>query len=175
MLAAVDQYSLLHEGDGIMYEIKEYLLGVICCAILCGILLSLVGKKSTLSKVISLICGVVLSAAILSPVVQIELKDLFELDDTLLDQASAAASCGENMAREEMESFIKSKVEAYILDKAVSMGAELEVEVTIDSADQWKVREVCLRGNISPYAKAKLSTLISNELDISVEDQQWTQ
>ena len=75
------------------------------------------------------------------------------------------------MAGEAEGNIIKSRVQAYILDKADSFGTSLEVEVILDQ-DHIPV-SVELQGNISPYARAQLTEIIEEDLGIPKEHQLW--
>ena len=48
-----------------------------------------------------------------------------------MDDAEDAAAMGENLARDSMADIIKEETEAYILDKAADLHANLRVEVTV--------------------------------------------
>lgn len=77
------------------------------------------------------------------------------------------------MASEELRTIIKSRVEAYILDKAESYGAKLKVEVML-SEDQVPVpMSVRITGSISPYGKKMVTQLIREDLGIASEEQVW--
>ena len=76
------------------------------------------------------------------------------------------------MAREAERDIIKARIQAYILDKADSFGTQLDVEVILDQDNI--PTSVELRGNISPYAKAQLTGIITENLGIPKEYQLWT-
>jgi hypothetical protein len=57
------------------------------------------------------------------------------------------------------------------LDKAESLGAELTVEVMLDDSQIPIPTKVRIRGNISPYNREKLSSIIERDLGIPTEAQ----
>ena len=72
-----------------------------------------------------------------------------------------------------MIAIIKEETEAYILDKAASLGVTLSVEVMVEDGNVPRLSGVQLSGQVSPYARQQLSTWISNDLGISKENQKW--
>ena len=69
--------------------------------------------------------------------------------------------------------YIKTKSEAYILDKATEMGADVNIDVVL-SDDQLPVPAgITVCGAVSPYVKAKLSACIRDELGIAEDEQVW--
>ena len=74
------------------------------------------------------------------------------------------------MAAEEMEKIIKAKTEAYILDKAKNIGAEISAEISLNDLVPTGITVV---GNLSPYARSSLAAIITHELNIPPEAQIW--
>ena len=70
-------------------------------------------------------------------------------------------------------SIIKEKTEAYILEKAESLGLDISVEINFGEADSMVPTEVRISGPVSPYAKDQLSKTISTDLGIPEERQIW--
>ena len=152
-----------------MDAIRSYLLSVTAAALVCGIVSSFAGKGN-LSKICKLLCGIFLAAAVLKPVVDIKLGDIYAFTDTLTVSGDLAVSQGEKFAADEMNRIIKQKTEAYILDKAKTLGAEISVEVTLNDYVPVGVTVV---GEVSPFVRSSLSTSIAQELNISPEEQIW--
>ena len=102
------------------------------------------------------------------------MKILFNLPDFSLrcmDDAEDAAAMGENLARDSMADIIKEETEAYILDKAADLHANLHVEVTVGE-DNLPVA-VTISGEASPYARRQIQAIIANDLGIAKENQKW--
>ena len=156
-----------------MNGIREYLLSVICAGVICGVVTSLAGKKSANGAIIRLISGLYMSITLISPLVNIQLTDYTDYFNRFAIESDNAVFSGESAAEEELYSIIKSQTEAYILDKAGSMDAVLDVEVTVNEDSPPVPCGVTITGTISPYAKEILSRLIANDLGIQKEDQNW--
>lgn len=157
-----------------MESVQNYLISVVAASVVCGIVNSIMGKKGTAASVIKLVTGIFLSLTVISPLVQIRLTDLEYVTDSLALDASMAAAYGEDLSIQAMTSIIKSEAEAYILDKAASLGVELEVEVTLQDTDPYAPESVCLKGSASPYVKSQLTQYIAKQMGIPEEAQLWT-
>ena len=70
--------------------------------------------------------------------------------------------------------FIKERTQSYILDKAQSLNAVLDVEVTLSDDEIPVPVKVCITGKVSPYARGRLENLIIEDLGIEKENQIWT-
>lgn len=156
-----------------MTGISDYLVKVICASLLCGILNHIIKGSGTVPTLIKAISGVFVAITILSPLVSIKFNQKLESINKYLQVGNEYSSYGERIAEEQKSEIIKSATQTYILDKAISLGVELEVEVVLSGEDDNPYRSVLLRGNISPYAKDQLSQMISTVLGIPEEAQQW--
>ena len=85
--------------------------------------------------------------------------------------AEDAAAMGENLARDSMADIIKEETEAYILDKAADLHANLRVEVAVGEDNL--PAAVTISGEASPYARRQIQAMIANDLGISKENQKW--
>ena len=154
--------------------IREYLLRLICAALLCGIVNGLLSKKGALGAAVKLITGIFMVITMVSPLLRIRIDNITGYFDGISSDANAAVESGQMDAADALKAIIKSKTEAYILDKAKSYGAEVTVEVRVDGSDLPAPCSVSVSGSISPYGKKQLSSMIADELGIALEDQEWT-
>ena len=150
---------------------KAYFLSVICTAILCGIVSTLLDRKNTSGKLVKLISGLILTFSVLSPVAEIKLDDLSFFLEDLTDEGEAVASMGQTQYFDAMAAIIKQETEAYILDKARDLNVDLSVQIILDA--ECVPRSVSLTGQISDQARSELEKIIARDLGISKEDQQW--
>lgn len=157
-----------------MEGIKEYLLSVFCAAIICAIVMRLMGEKGTHAVITKLIAGLFLAFTVVYPMAKIDLRDFSDWTASYSDAASQAAAAGERATKESIAASIKLRTEAYILDKATALNTSLKVEVTLSEDDIPCPKAVRLHGSVSPYAKAQLQTIIAQDLGIAKEYQTWT-
>lgn len=148
---------------------SRYVLSVICAALICGTVLSLL-REGAPRSVVKLLCGVFLAITVASPLMRAD----FDITLSLPEMADARAlqAAGENMAASARRAIIKQSCETYIMDKATALHASVRAEVTI-GRDEVPVA-VELTGPVSPQAKAQIETMIQTELGISKENLQWT-
>ncbi len=158
-----------------MAAVGKYILSVITAAILCGVVQTIAGKKGTTGSILALMAGIVMILTVLSPWAKIRLSDFsLELGDISAQSDNMIAS-GEKAALDAYRAIIKERTEAYILNKADSFGAELQVSVSLKEGSQPIPEAVTISGNISPYAKRVLSDMIQKDLGIGLEEQIWTE
>lgn len=156
-----------------MDSLRQYLVSVTAAAIICAIAKSVSNEKTLQGTVLRLIAGVIMTVTLLSPVLTLNLAGLPSLTDGMMSQAKAASAIGEEMADSEINAIIYDRVEAYILDKAASLGASLEVEIQLRKDGSHLPEAIILSGDISPYAKARLQQIIAEDIQIAKEKQQW--
>ncbi len=156
-----------------MDTLGTYILSVTSAAILFSILLSLLDKKGTTHALLRLIGGLFLTFTIISPVADFNFDALFDSTFNFADQGSNIAAYGQESSQEELQSIIKQQCEAYILDKAASYQAQLDVEVILSPDRIPAPTGVCLKGAISPYAKNTLQQWLQDDMGIPKEHQTW--
>ena len=149
---------------------RAYLLSVTAAAMILALLRTLAGE-GTMGTLTRLLGGLFLAVTVLSPLVRLEIPDLSEWMDSFTDEGMEAAAAGEAMAEEYAAAIISAELEAYILDKAASLGAEVTAEVSLDADGM--PRSVTVRGEISPAAREELSRYISQTLGLGEEAQRW--
>ena len=153
-----------------MAPFRQYVLSLTAAALLSGILLSCVPEGSG-RKILRLACGILLTVTALKPLGQLRLPDLDALTGEYRQQAEAAAAMGQEMARLEAHEGIRKALEAYILDKAAELGMDVTPEIFLDeSGIPVSIR---LEGEISSELRQKMQTIITNDLGIPGEAQEW--
>ena len=154
-----------------MEALRQYVLSVVTAALVCGIATELFPNGRG-KQVIKLLGGLFLAYAVLSPVSRGDFSEILDFPYSYEEEAAAAAGVGENLARESMADIIKAETEAYILDKAADLRAEVTVEVTVNEENV--PSKVTITGEASPYARRQLQDAIESDLGIPKENQQWT-
>ena len=154
-----------------MNGLLQYILSVIAAAILCSVVHDILPPKSVSGKLLKLVSGIFLTFVILSPVKTFRLPEFSDQFHSLIREADQLTTQGQNQSGDAARTIIKDRTEAYILDKAASLSANLSVEVGV-SEDSIPV-SVTLTGSASPYARSVLETFIETQLGIAKEDQTW--
>ena len=150
-----------------------YLMRVIAAGVLCCIVRQLFDNKSAASSAVRLLSGVFMTLVIVAPILEIRIDSVFYDIEQLKANGEYAAQEGDNYAKEAMAEIIIDKTQAYILDKAKSLGAE--VRVTLELTDEMPPKPcgVEIMGKVSPYAKNVLSQYLETDLGICKEAQRW--
>lgn len=156
-----------------MIWVRRYILSIVSAAIICAIVKGLIDEKSIPSRVVKMLAGALLAITVVAPLTSLELDNISEYMEGFQAEADATAQTGIAYSSDETASIIKAKTEAYILDKAQSLGVSLEAEVYLGSGTPPMPSGVTLIGNVSPYAKQKLRQYIEEDLGIPEENQKW--
>ena len=156
-----------------MEGVREYLLSVTAGAILCGILGNLAGEKGSFSGMYKLIGGIFLCFLVVSPLTRVTLRDFADSAEELIDQGGWAAQEGEDIYDQTLRQIITDETRAYIMDKARSYGAEIQVEVTLSQSDPPTPESCIITGSLSPYVRQQLKKILITDLGIPEENHTW--
>ena len=157
-----------------MEWIKSYVITVIVAGIICGICVVLTGKNKTTGSIVKMICGIFMALTMIAPLVKVRLDDLGSYFESIKMDGESVAQAGKLQAATELSAVIKNELETYILDKAESMGLDLQVSVVLDgSTDPPVPVGVTLEGPVSAYHKRVLTRYISQYLGITEAQQTW--
>lgn len=173
MSDSADQHGMLYEGSFVMEQIRQYLLSVTAAAILCGAITSIAGKKGSIGGFIKMLCGIFLSITVIGAFFKMDSIDFSMYLDDLSEQTQNYTFQGSNDALTQMETIIKTQTQAYILDKASSLGADISANVLLTQQSPPVPCAVTISGAVSPYAKRILRQYIADELGILEENQSW--
>ena len=83
-------------------------------------------------------------------------------------------TAGEEMAMESTRDSISEQLEAYILDKAASLGLNIQVEVFLKQDETFLPESVTIQGSGTQQQKKDLTEEITDALGITREDIKWT-
>ena len=148
---------------------RQWLLGVIACAMLVGAAQQLC-PEGTLRRIARFTGGLLLLLAMLRPTAALT-PDALGWDEPDYREAVARLEIELEGEREKtLASGIAAEVEAYIEDKADSLGADVSAEAKVEMrAGAPVIERVTLRGAYS----AALAERIASELGIAKEKQVW--
>ena len=150
---------------------RSWLLGLIGAALVCAITSELTPKGGA-KRVENMLCGIVMISALLLPLFRMDFSDYaMELAKSREAAAAVTQSADEISARLNRRS-IEAELEAYILDKAQTLGAQVQqVSVTVRWSTEgvWIPTTVAIDGTYH----AALARTIEGELGIAAADQSW--
>ena len=155
-----------------MAAAREWLTAVAAVTLLLSVAQLLV-PPGNLREIASFVGGLILLAAIMQPLLKIDLSDIqldFSSYQGAVEQRQAEL---ENTQKEELTSLIEAETEAYISDKAKSMGLTLKVRVTAE-ADEGGM-PVPVRVEITGPWSGGLSRWLETELGLPAERQVWNE
>lgn len=152
---------------------KEYILTVLVAAILCGCITMFFKDKTGFGRIMKMLCGLFMVITVISPWTKMDFSHLLNYSESLQADGSSIVRDSELKVRKELSAIITEESEAYILDKAKQLGTELQVTISL-SDDAYPVpNQIEIQGNVSPYNKSKLSTMIETDLGVPKERQVW--
>lgn len=156
-----------------MESVTRYILTVCSAAIACGVVKSLTLKKGPASELIHMICGVFLAVTAVRPLIDIQITDLAAVTDSCQWDAEQIAEEARQDAQSSMNEIIITRARAYIMDKAATLNAAIDVQILLSEDTPAIPCGAIISGTVSPYAKTRLSEILESELGIVREAQQW--
>lgn len=157
-----------------MSKIGQYLFSVVAVAMIISVSGSLVDRKGGIGSIIRFISGLTLVTVIISPWVDVRLSDFSSHLAATQANASIIVQDGQNAARSEISSYIKTQIQAYILDKATFLGLDLAVDVNLTEDSPPTICSITIAGDASPYAKQRLKQIIEEDLSVAEECLIWS-
>lgn len=158
-----------------MAEIGRYLVCVCAAAILCGVIKSISISNQLFASAIKLLCGIFITIVVISPWKNVSLLKLPQLPQDLLEQGKVYGKQGEDLSREHIGTIIKEQTQAYILEKAYALNAQVEVSVEVSDGDLPVPVRAYVTGNLPYLTQSKLSAYMAESLGIAKENQVWNE
>jgi hypothetical protein len=152
---------------------RDYIISIVVAGMICSFVDLLLDKKTATGKIAKMLTGIFMCVTVLAPLTNISFKHITNYFDSLSVYADNYVKYGKTSAQISICEIIKSQTEAYILDKAKSMGLDVAVEVELDD-DNSVPCGVTIVGEVSPYAKGLMVSYIEETIGITRENQQWT-
>lgn len=152
--------------------VRSWLLAVISVSLLCAVAGALM-PQGAVKRVGRLVCGLVLLAAILSPLAELDV----EAGQRWLDSYTAGISGQESELREtvnrQMKTIIEQKYAAYIVDKAAQHGLTCSARVECRETEEGLYLPVRaeVTGSWTVSAQGRLSQILSQDLGIPAQSQ----
>ena len=152
-----------------MAFLRQWLLGVVSCAFLVSLLDQLTPEGSV-RKLARFSGGLVLILCMLRPLGAVELDDLTRTSIAPGAERAALERRYQEEQTRALEAVIAERTGAYIEDKAHALGAEVTAEVTVREEDGAFIPD---RAVLFGEENAELSALLTQELGIAPEKQEW--
>lgn len=156
-----------------MGGIGAYILSVIAAALVCSLCSTLLRGHGFAAEVGKVLTGMFLLLCLLAPIRDIRLPDLSGWMQDHAQDGKDAAQQGIADSQAALAEGIKARTEAYILNRAVQLGAQITADVRLSSDSIPVPCSVTICGDIAPYAKQQLQQMLWQELGIGKEDQIW--
>ena len=156
-----------------MNAIRQYLLSITAAALLFSFASELLSNGKW-KKISGFLGSMILVLTIISPVVSLDTDEVARSISKLWLETQAAQSGIEINSRELQSTLIKENMQTYIQERAMMLGVQLEADVRMKDNGQFPVPDrVVLHGLISVEQMEMLSRLISQDLGIPVDMQEW--
>ena len=153
-----------------MTGLHSYLISIAAASFLCSSVAAILGEKSASAKITKLISGVFLATVVLKPAVELKLSEYKYFGQQIQEQCTQAVGEGERMAENAILDALSEKTLLQITQEADRLGCNLETEIVWE---EYTPASITLRGAASPYAKARLTKWISENIGITEGSQNW--
>ena len=150
-----------------MELLRAWLTGITAAAILCSLANSLM-PEGAVRRVGKLACGLVMLAAVLRPLVEVEALSPGDLLEDYQAQAAVQTQELEEERNTALKSIIEQEFAAYIVDKAAQMGAACTAQVTCRLGEDgvFLPQSAAVRGSFTLQQQEDLARILEEELAI---------
>lgn len=156
-----------------MDSIREYAISIIAATLICSSITAIL-QHSAAKEFAKLLGGLIIALTVAAPLRNVVFSFPENLQSTFSDAAEIAVQEGESLSHEALRQVIKEKTEAYILDKAATLGSDLSVQVTLSKDDPPIPYSAIIEGELSPSGKRQLQYILQTQLGIPKENLEWT-
>lgn len=149
---------------------RLYLLRIVCICFVFALCRSLLEKGSPGQKLLQLAFGMLFTFTVIRPILRPG-AFTFAMPELRFDEY---ADAGQVIYESNLRLSIISRTEAYILDKAASLGMSPEISVTLTEDSPYIPKSVAMSGDYDPEIRQKLAEILITTLGLSEENIQWT-
>jgi len=154
--------------------VKSYLLGIVAVSLAVSMAAALL-RDGVIRKSVLITGGLVIVLAVIGPVLKLDYGSFGQFLTKIEIARSNYATGIEVQDKELIARIIQDKTEAYILDKAAELGAEVTAEVTAVQGEFYPYPySVEITGVLSPKQLEMLKQIIAQTLGIPAERQEYT-
>ena len=153
-----------------MGAVGRWLTAVISVSLLCAMAGALM-PQGAVKQVGRLVCGLVLLAAILSPLRELDVDAGRRWLDSYLDSTGQWEAALKETVNRQMKTIIEEECAAYIVDKAAQLGLRCTLRVECREAEEGLYLPVRaeVRGPLSDSGQTRLIRLIAEDLGVPEE------
>ena len=151
----------------------QYIYTVVTAAILASIIRTILPGKGIASDMVKLTMGIFLVMIVISPILKVRIEGIRNYIEYIETYASKIITDAEENTKREIQNSIEQNTQAYILNKASELGAEILVEITYLEENSYVPHSIIITGSASPMIRKQLSAIIQTELGISEDFQTW--
>ncbi len=150
---------------------KSWILSVVAAGLVTAVLPELL-KEGMVKQTVRFVCGVVVLLLVAAPIADFE-PEAFAQYLTQIQMEQDMLETGIPVEQEKiLQRIIQEKTEAYILDKAGELGAEITVSVTVESGEAYPYpSEAVITGVLTDAQQKSLATCLEQNLAIPKERQ----
>lgn len=156
-----------------MRSIASYLIGIVGACLIASVARLMLSGSKHYKALGNTVIGVFLILSVLSGAARIDwnIGDLSNMDFSAgFDRITADADFYQ---QESLRESIKAQTQAYVWNKAKELSLDVELEITLSETYPYVPCAICIKGEVSPYAKYQLSSYLTNEIGIPKEAQKW--
>lgn len=153
-----------------MDGLQQYVFSVIAAALLSGVITRL-SQNSGIREIVRVLCGVFMTIVLILPISGKQAILWENLLPEIDQRAEEIVTDGACYAGKIEADIIKQRTEAYILDRAAAMDAD--IMVTVSLGKERIPDSVRITGRISPLNRSRLTAVIASDLGIPREQQEW--
>lgn len=156
-----------------MEALGQYLLRIVAIALSLGALSQLV-HSGTGKRILGLCSGLCMALVVLSPLTTLLQRDFWENPLASLPLQTQTAENLEDV-RIQLSTIISEQTATYILDKARSINAAIQVDVTVAPLGAYYVQpsNVIITGKLTAEQKQTLAQWLQEELGLTGGQIQW--
>ncbi len=154
----------------------DWVKAIAGAALICAAATALT-PKGKVKNVLKFVCGIVLITAMINPIIKQDFPSMSLDMSKYRKDADEIIGSAEEKENNLSRSIIENELQAYILDKAVSLNTELSsVQVSAKWGDDgcWYPYEVYITANIPKREQSLISNSIEAELGVPNERQYWS-
>lgn len=159
-----------------MELLRTWLTGITAAAILCALANSLM-PEGAVRRVGKLACGLVMLAAVLRPLVEVEALSPGDLLEDYQAQAAVQTQELEEERNMALKSIIEQEFAAYIVDKAAELGLTCTARVSCRAGEEglFLPERAEVSGFLTEGERERLSLVIQEDLGIPEEEQAYVE